>query len=59
MRLPAPAFVAQPQIHAVGGHYRNGILLAPVTARIIRDHAVEGRSSLAAAALLPDRLARR
>ena len=39
------------------GHYRNGILLTPVTARIIRDYAVDGRSALPAAALLPDRLA--
>jgi glycine oxidase len=39
------------------GHYRNGILMTPVTAQIVREHAVEGRSSLAAAtALLPDRL---
>jgi glycine oxidase len=39
------------------GHYRNGILMTPVTARIVREHAVEGRSSLEeAAALLPDRL---
>ncbi len=39
------------------GHYRNGILMTPVTARIVREYAVEGRSSLeAAAALLPDRL---
>ena len=41
------------------GHYRNGILLTPVTARIIRDYVVEGRSSLPGAALLPDRLVRR
>jgi glycine oxidase len=39
------------------GHYRNGILMTPVTAQIIREHAVDGRSTLeAAAALLPDRL---
>ena len=41
------------------GHYRSGILLTPVTARIIRDHILEGRSSLPAGALLPDRLLRR
>ena len=41
------------------GHYRNGILFAPVTARLIRDYAIEGRTSLLASALLPDRLARR
>ena len=43
-------------IHA--GHYRNGILLIPFTARIIHDYVVEGRCGLPVAALLPDRLAR-
>jgi glycine oxidase len=47
-----------PGLLVATGHYRNGILLTPVTARIIRDYAVEGRSTLPAAALLPDRLAR-
>jgi glycine oxidase len=42
------------------GHYRNGILMTPVTAQIVREYVVEGRSSLeAAAALLPDRLLNR
>jgi glycine oxidase len=41
------------------GHYRSGILLTPVTARIIRDHVVDGHCSLRASALLPDRLAGR
>ncbi len=48
-----------PGLLVATGHYRNGILLTPVTARIIREYAVDGRSSLPAAALLPDRLARR
>jgi glycine oxidase len=48
-----------PGLLVATGHYRNGILWTPVTARIIREHAVEGRSSLPAEALLPDRLARR
>ena len=49
-----------PGLLVATGHYRSGILMTPVTARIIRDYAVEGRSFLpAAAALLPDRLARR
>jgi glycine oxidase len=47
-----------PGLLVATGHYRNGILLAPVTARIIRDYAVEGRSAMPAAGLLPDRLAR-
>ena len=38
------------------GHYRNGILMTPVTARIIRDYVVDGRSSLPVSGLLPDRL---
>jgi glycine oxidase len=48
-----------PGLLVATGHYRNGILLAPVTARIIRDYAVQGASSLPAGALLPDRLAGR
>jgi glycine/D-amino acid oxidase-like deaminating enzyme len=28
------------------GHYRNGILLAPITAQVVRDLAVEGQTSL-------------
>jgi glycine oxidase len=47
-----------PGLLVATGHYRNGILLTPVTARIIRDYAVDGRSALPVAALLPDRLAR-
>ena len=41
------------------GHYRSGILMTPITARLVRDHVVDGRSALPGAALLPDRLARR
>lgn len=48
-----------PGLMVATGHYRNGILLTPVTARIIRDYVVEGGSSLPVAALLPERLARR
>jgi glycine oxidase len=40
------------------GHFRNGILLAPVTARIVREWIVDGRSKLPAEPLLPDRLVR-
>ncbi|MGH7268527.1 MAG: NAD(P)/FAD-dependent oxidoreductase, partial [Candidatus Rokuibacteriota bacterium] len=38
------------------GHHRNGILLAPVTARIVREWIVDGRCSLAVDAFRPDRL---
>jgi glycine oxidase len=48
-----------PGLLVATGHYRSGILFTPVTARLIRDYVVEGRSSLPAAAILPDRLARR
>ncbi|MGH7319906.1 MAG: glycine oxidase ThiO, partial [Candidatus Rokuibacteriota bacterium] len=39
------------------GHFRSGILLMPVTARIIREWLVDGHCSLPAEAFLPDRLA--
>jgi glycine oxidase len=48
-----------PGLLVATGHYRNGILMTPVTARIIRDYAVDGRSALPATALLPDRLVSR
>lgn len=38
------------------GHYRNGILLAPVTARLIADQVLEGRVSQLAAAFRPSRM---
>jgi glycine oxidase len=47
-----------PGLLVATGHYRNGILFTPVTAHIICDYAVRGRSSLPAEQLLPDRLAR-
>jgi glycine oxidase len=40
------------------GHYRNGILLAPVTARLLCDWIVDGRASLSAEAYSPLRFAR-
>jgi glycine oxidase len=45
-----------PGLLAATGHYRSGILYTPVTARLVRDYVVEGRSSLPGAAILPDRL---
>lgn len=48
-----------PGLLVATGHFRSGILQMPATARIIRDHVVDGRSSVPAAALLPDRLVRR
>ena len=37
------------------GHYRNGVLLAPITAAIVRDHVLEGRSDPATSWMTPDR----
>ena len=38
------------------GHYRNGILLTPVTARIVREWVIDGQPTLEADVLLPERL---
>ena len=35
-----------PGLLVATGHYRSGILFTPVTARLIRDYVIEGRSSL-------------
>jgi glycine oxidase len=40
------------------GHHRSGILLAPVTGRLVREWTTEGRTTVAADVLLPDRLRR-
>ncbi len=37
------------------GHFRNGILLAPITARLIRELLVDGKTSLDLTPFLPDR----
>jgi len=37
------------------GHYRNGALLAPITARIVADAILDGRRHPALDALGPDR----
>ena len=39
------------------GHYRNGILLAPVTAKLVREWIVTGRTSFDAAPFSPSRFA--
>lgn len=38
------------------GHFRKGILLTPVTARLIRELLIDGRATLPIAPFLPDRL---
>jgi glycine oxidase len=40
------------------GHYRNGILLAPITAQLIREWIVQGKTSVDAASFSPLRFAR-
>ena len=45
-----------PGLVVATGHSRSGILLAPVTARIVRDWIVAGRTDLPAAPFSPDRL---
>jgi glycine oxidase len=40
------------------GHYRNGILLAPITARLLREWVMERRTSMAMEAFSPMRFAR-
>ena len=46
-----------PGLFVASGHYRNGILLAPITAQIIADLIVHGEMSDLAAAFRPDRRA--
>lgn len=41
------------------GHYRNGILLAPVTAKLLRDWIVDGKTEFDASAFSPLRFERR
>jgi glycine/D-amino acid oxidase-like deaminating enzyme len=40
------------------GHYRNGILLAPVTAKLVREWILEQRMSMDCAAFSPLRFSR-
>jgi glycine oxidase len=47
-----------PGLYVATGHFRNGILLTPITAQIIAEWIVKGRSTLPAEPFLPDRLLR-
>jgi glycine oxidase len=38
------------------GHYRNGILLAPITAKLLAEHITEGRISLLLKTFSPSRM---
>jgi glycine oxidase len=46
-----------PDIVHASGHYRNGVLLAPITARLIADLIVDGRRDAALETFRPDRFA--
>jgi glycine oxidase len=50
---------AEPRILYATGHYRNGILLAPVTASIVAEWLIDGHADEALAALKPDRFRHR
>ena len=49
------ARAAEPGLFYAAGHYRNGALLAPITARIVADAVLERRRHRALDALGPDR----
>lgn len=49
------ARAAEPGLVYAAGHYRNGALLAPITARIVADAVMDGRRHPALDALGPDR----
>lgn len=42
-------------LYVATGHYRNGILLAPVTAALLREYIAEGRTPAGIKPFLPDR----
>ncbi|NJK34599.1 MAG: FAD-dependent oxidoreductase [Oscillatoriales cyanobacterium SM2_2_1] len=52
-RSPMIGFL-QPNVLVATGHYRNGILMAPITAAIIRDLIIAGHSSYPWQFLCPD-----
>lgn len=55
-QLPAlGTYADEPDIVHACGHYRNGVLLAPITARLIADWVVEGRRDPALDTFRPDR----
>ena len=54
--LPAlGADPAEPGVVHASGHYRNGVLLAPITAKLIADLVVEGKTDPALEEFRPDR----
>jgi glycine oxidase len=58
--LPAIGpFRGVPQVVAATGHFRNGILLAPVTARLVASCLIDGNSSATPSEFSPDRFGAR
>jgi glycine oxidase len=54
--LPAIGpFAKAPRVVAATGHYRNGVLLAPLTAKLVADVVLDGLSDPALATISPDR----
>jgi glycine oxidase len=49
------AFERAPRVIAATGHYRNGILLAPLTAALVAGMVVDGARDDALATTSPDR----
>jgi glycine/D-amino acid oxidase-like deaminating enzyme len=47
-----------PNLMYATGHYRNGVLLAPLTAQLVADAMLEDRRDPALAALAPSRFGR-
>src|SRR5207247_6663469 len=53
--LPILGPAARPGVYYAAGHYRNGILLAPITASIIRDLVENRRPAVSIDAYAPSR----
>jgi glycine/D-amino acid oxidase-like deaminating enzyme len=46
-----------PSVHYALGHYRNGVLLAPITAMLVADLVIDGLERAELALVRPDRRA--
>ncbi len=53
--LPILGFAGTENLILATGHYRNGILLAPITAKLVRDWLIHGRTSFDTQAFSPSR----
>ncbi len=53
---PLIGWSATPGVYLATGHYRNGILLAPLTARFVASALLDGRDDPLAAVFAPDRI---